>query len=60
MNLNQNELTMGLEILTYSTFFDSFLAVSILMHLRHDRLPLRNESSQGSMTANPACLDILK
>ena len=57
MNLKQNELTMGLEILTYSSFFASFFAVSILVHLRHDRLPLRNESSYESITADSACLD---
>ena len=60
MNLNQNDLTLGLEILTYSSFFASFLAISIIVHLRHDRLPLQNESSHGRMTANLVCLDIFK
>ena len=60
MNLNQNELTVGLEILTYFSFFATSLPVSILVHLRHDRLPLRNESSHGSMTVDPTCLDIFK
>ena len=54
------EVTMGFEFLTYSSFFASSLPVSILVHLGHDKLPLRNESSHGSMTTDPVCLEIFK